>query len=88
MPSTTPIDVSQTNHLDALNTAVDVLLITPGAGALARPVRWLRANGAGTMTITTFAGQSRVLNFLAGETRFVGATHVTAATATGIEGMV
>ena len=88
MPSTTPIDVSQTHLLDGRHTAVDVLNITPGAGALARPVRWLRATGAGTMTITTFAGVSKTLAFLAGETRFVGATHVTAATATGIEGMV
>lgn len=88
MAATTPADVSRYNPSDALNTAVDVILITAGASTLARPVRWLRANGAGTITITTFAGNSVVLNFLAGETRFVGATHVTAATATGIEGMV
>lgn len=88
MSATTPTDVASGNALDSQCTAVDVILITPGAGALAKPVRWIRANGAGTVTINTFAGNSRVLNFLAGETRFVGATHVTAATATGLEGMV
>jgi hypothetical protein len=64
------------------------LAITAGASALAKPVRWLRATGAGTMTITTFSGNARTLTFAAGETRYVGATHVTAATATGIEGIV
>lgn len=88
MGATTPAEVNKNLYLDGQATAVDVLLITPGADPLARPVRALRANGAGTITITTYAGNSRVLNFAAGETRFVGATHVTAATATGIEGMV
>jgi hypothetical protein len=69
-------------------TAVDVILITAGASPLAKPVRAIRANGAGTVTVTTFAGNSVVCNFAAGETRFIGATHVTAATATGLEGMV
>jgi hypothetical protein len=88
MPVSTPIELSKSHSLGATYAPVEVILITPGAGALARPVRWIRANGAGTVTITTFAGTSVALNFLAGETRFVGATHVTAATATGLEGMV
>ena len=88
MPATTVADLNKATTLDSTHTGVDVILITPGAGALARPVRWLRAEAAGTMTVTTFAGNSVVLNFKAGETRFVGATHVTAATATGIEGIV
>lgn len=84
-----PLDLSQANQLNSLHTAVDVIVITPGAGALARPVRWIRVKTAGTVTITTFAGNSVVLNFADGETRFVGATHVTAATGpTVIEGMV
>ena len=88
MPVSTGLDANSTLTPDSLITSPDVLLITPGASPLARPVRALRANGAGTITVTTFAGNSRVLNFSAGETRFVGCTHVTAATATGIEGMV
>lgn len=88
MPHTVPLDYAKANTVDLTGTPVDVILITPGAGALAKPVRWIRANGAGTVTVTTFAGTSVVMDFLAGETRFVGATHVTAATATGLEGMV
>lgn len=89
MPATTPTDLNRATTLDSQHTGVDVLIITPGASALARPVRWIRAKGAGTITITTFAGNSRVLEFADGETRFVGATHVTAATGpTEIEGIV
>jgi hypothetical protein len=67
--------------------ASDWVTITPGASPLATPIRAIRANGAGTVTVTT-AGGSRVMNFLAGETRWVRATHVTAATATGLEGAI
>lgn len=88
MGATTPLDAANAKTFDADCTAVDVILITPGASPLSKPVRALRANAAGTMTVTTFAGNSVVLNFAAGETRNVGATHVTAATATGIEGLV
>jgi hypothetical protein len=66
----------------------DWVPITAGASALANPVRAIRANAAGTVTITNRDGVSRVLNFAAGETRLVYATHVTAATATGLEGAV
>lgn len=81
-------DLSKYGGPESNFTATDVILITPGAGALTKPVRAIRANAAGTVTVTTFAGNSVVCNFAAGETRFIGATHVTAATATGLEGMV
>ena len=74
MSVSTPAELSTTHKLDGLYTAVDVISITPGASALSKPVRAIRANGAGTVTITSFAGVSRTLNFLAGETRMVGAT--------------
>lgn len=72
----------------SLFSATDVIPITPGADPLPARVRAIRADTAGTVTITTPAGVSRTLNFLAGETRTVMATHVTAATATGLEGLV
>jgi hypothetical protein len=68
--------------------ALDWVSITPGASALDTPVRAIRANTAGTVTVTTPLGSGRVMNFLAGETRSVSATHVTAATATGLEGAI
>lgn len=78
----------------------DVLPITPhdtnavtttrASGEVITGVRALRANGAGVITVITEAGNTRAMNFLAGETRPVFATHVksTATTATGIEGHV
>lgn len=81
-------DCSNSTYLDSQHTGVDVLTITPGATALTRPVRWIRCEEAGTLTITTFAGASATIYFKAGETRFVGATHVTAASSiTHIEGI-
>jgi hypothetical protein len=69
--------------------ALDWVPITPGAGALTTPIRAIRANTAGTVTVTTkWTGASRVMNFLAGEERSIWATHVTAATAEGLEGAV
>lgn len=69
--------------------ALDWVPITPGVSALASPVRAIRANTAGTVTVTMkYNGQSRVLNFAAGEERSVWASHVTAATATGLEGAI
>jgi hypothetical protein len=88
MSAIVPLDAHNSRELGTFAPATDVILITPGAGALASPIRAIRANGAGTVTVTTFAGNSRVLNFLAGETRNICATHVTAATATGLEGLV
>lgn len=69
---------------------IDWVSITPGAGLLANPLRAIRANEAGTITVTMkWNGQSRVLNFLAGETRLGWFSHVTAASGiTTIEGAV
>lgn len=95
MSQTTPVEVSRYSSLEGVHSAVDVFIyayisiITPGASALARPIRGIRATGAGTITVTTFAGNSRSLTFKDGETRMVGATHVTAASGpTIIEGLV
>lgn len=68
--------------------ALDWLPITPGADPLDPPLRAIRANTAGTVTVNTALGTARVMNFLAGETREGVFTHVTAATATGLEGAV
>jgi hypothetical protein len=69
--------------------ALDWVPITPGAIALTIPVRAIRANAAGTMTVTMmYNGVSRVMNFAAGEERSVWASHVTAATAGGLEGAI
>lgn len=68
----------------------DWVPITPAAGDLATPVRAIRANAAGTVTVkTALSGNTeRVLNFLAGETRYGYFIAVTAATATGLEGAI
>lgn len=66
--------------------ALDWVPIVPSATALAQPIR---ANTDGTVTVTMKrTGASRTLNFVAGETRTLWATHVTAATATGLEGAI
>jgi hypothetical protein len=76
------------------NMPIDWLPITAGASRIndanGNPavVKAIRANGAGTVTVTTIAGTSRVLNFAAGEMRLLMVTHVTAATATGLEGAI
>lgn len=49
--------------------------------------RAIRANGAGTVTYTSYLGQSRTVNFLAGETRILMGSAISAATATGLEVM-
>lgn len=88
MAATTPTDLSKTLTLDSQATAPDSFPITASASALTRPVRSIRCEGAGTLTVTTFAGNSRTLYFKDGETRFVGCTHVTAITGpTVVEGM-
>lgn len=81
-------DLTAYQDVSALNVPIDWVPITVGADPLARQCRAIRANGAGTITVTTATGESRVMNFLAGETRYIIATHITAATgaaATGIE---
>ena len=65
---------------------VDWVPITPGEEH--RPLRAIRANTEGTVTVTMGNSTDRVLNFLAGETRYGMFDAVTAATATGLEGGV
>lgn len=71
-----------------LHVPLDWVPISPSADPLAKPVRLIRADGAGTVTVTVRSGASRVMRFAAGETRMVYATHVTAATASNLEGGV
>lgn len=74
--------------LTSMRVSPDSFEITPGAGALTTPVRAIRCEGAGTLTVTTAKGSSRTMYFKDGETRFVACTHVTAASGvTFIEGM-
>jgi hypothetical protein len=69
--------------------ALDWVPISASANALETPVRAIRANTAGTVTVTMkFNGQSRVMNFAAGEERSVWASHVTGASAGGLEGAI
>lgn len=82
-------DPFERNRPGLESPALDWVPITPGASALDPPIRAIRANTQGTVTVTMkWNGQSRTMNFTAGETRRVLASHVTAATATGLEGAV
>lgn len=76
----------------AVHVPVDWIPVDPntsdGPFALAKPLRGIRANTAGTVTVTMASGESRELNFLAGETRWGVFVAVTDATATGLEGAV
>lgn len=84
-----PQEIYQRQAPEGVNTASDIIIITASATALARPVRALRVVGAGNLTITTFAGNTRVVAFRDGETRYIGATHVTAVSGpTVVEGLV
>lgn len=68
--------------------AFDAFTITAGAGALATPIRALYVGGAGNVTLTTPAGSSvQFTGLAAGSILPVRATHVTAATATGLVGL-
>lgn len=57
---------------------------------LVKPIRGIRATGAGNVVVTTASGNTRTLAFLAGETRMVACTRVwlTATTATGLDGLI
>lgn len=59
--------------------ARDVVTVTPSADPLPYVGYGIRVEGAGTVTVTTLEGNSRVLNFKDGETRHVAVTHITAA---------
>jgi hypothetical protein len=86
MVSTVPADLANNASLDAIYTAVDVFLIAPGV-ALPRKARAIRAKTAGSVTLTTFAGSVVTIDIWAGETRYIGFSAVSAATATGLEGL-
>lgn len=87
----TPAEVYAGVGPQSLVVPVDWLPITAGGTNHVGPFgfyRALRAVVAGTITVTTPGGASRVMNFAAGETRYGIFTDVTAATATTIEGGV
>lgn len=71
----------------AESPALDAFTITPGASPLAVPARALLIGGAGTITVTTFRGTTITLTVQAGILPLV-VTHVTAATATNIVGLL
>jgi len=75
-------------RMTSLFVPVDWVPLTPGVDALTHPIRAIRANGGGNVTVTTASGESRVMAFSDGETRMIAATHITAATASGLEGAV
>ncbi len=74
--------------VSAQSPALDAFVITPGATALAVRPRALVIGGAGTITVTTFKGTSLTLTVSAGQILPLVVTHVTAATATNIVGLV
>lgn len=75
-----------TSLLAQLRAPTSHIAIAAGAGAIAGgPVRRLVIGGPGTVTVTA-GGVSAQYTVVAGQTLDVAATHVTAATATGIVG--
>lgn len=72
----------------SLFVPVDWIEITPGADALDRPLRAIRADSDCTITVkTAFSGDyTRDMKFLAGETRLGIFTHVIAISAGDAEG--
>lgn len=81
-------DLAGHTSLTSQGVSPDSFEITPGPDPLDVPVRAIRCEGGGTITVTTANGETRTLNFKDGETRYVACTHVTAASGpTTIEGM-
>lgn len=68
--------------------ALDAIAITPGASPLPRTVRGIFVGGAGDVTVTTWGGTSITFTLPAGALLPLVCTHVTAATATGIRGLI
>jgi len=69
----------------------DCFPITPDDDAdLPTPVRAIRAGTGGDVTVETSTGQTRVMAFLDGETRYVAINKVfaTGTTASDLEGMM
>lgn len=85
---TSPDDAAKFAGPTSLFVPVDIVPLTASPDRLPRSLRGIRCEGAGTVTVTTGSGESRVIPFLEGETRFCLITHVTAMTATGVEGLV
>lgn len=80
------IETLLTNLLAQLRPATSHIAITPGPSAIAGgPVRRLVIGGAGNITVTA-NGVSVQYAVVAGQQLDIAATHVTAATATGIVG--
>lgn len=73
---------------DWTRPAQGAFTITAGAGALSHVIRGLYVGVAGNVTVTTMNGESvEFTNLVAGVIHPIAATHVTAATATGIVGV-
>jgi len=68
--------------------ALDAFTITPGAGALAVMPRALYIGTGGTITVTTFRGTTLTLTVGDGTVLPLVVTHVTAATAANIVGLI
>ena len=83
-------DLAGFTNLTSQGVSPDSYQITASADALDPPVRAIRCEGAGTLTVKTAksGATTRTLNFHDGETRYVAVTHVTAITGpTFVEGM-
>ena len=75
------------NHLT--DPAWDLVAVTPGATVLPDPIRGFYVGVSGNVTVTTPAGSTvELIAVAAGVAHPVRATHVTAATATGIIGLI
>lgn len=72
----------------AESPALDAFVITPGASPLAVPARALLIGTGGTLTVTTYRGNSITLTVSSGTILPLVVTHVTAATALNIIGLV
>lgn len=81
-------ELNRYSNPGSLGVPVDWVPVAASAEALDRPFRAIRAENAGTVTVNMPGGNDRVLRFAAGETRYGIFTHVTAATATGLEGAI
>lgn len=68
--------------------AIGAFSITPGASALAQPTRGLYVGVAGDVTVTMIEGSSVTFANLPVGLHPIAVTHVTAATATDILGLV
>jgi hypothetical protein len=69
--------------------SLSAFAITAGASELTAPTTGgILVGGAGTLTVTLYAGGSVTITAVAGQLVPVCATHVTAATATGLVGLI